>query len=51
VRWDAMPDAGKDDKGLLACRLVEKFAENMWNKNVVGAWTLELEELDYGIAS
>ena len=46
-----MPDAGKDDKGLPACRSVEKFAENMWNKNVVGAWRLELEELDYGIRS
>ena len=49
--WDAIPDAGKGDKGLPACRSVEKFAENMWNKNVVGAWRLELEELDYGIVS
>ena len=35
-------DAGKDDKGLPACSSVEKFAKNMWNKNVVGACRLEL---------
>ena len=49
--WDAIHDVGKDEKDLPACRSVEKFAENMGNKNVVGAWRLELEELDYGIRS
>ena len=45
VFWDPVPEAN-----MKACRSIEKFAENMWNKNVVaGAWKMEKEEVDYGL--
>ena len=45
VIWDPVPEAN-----IPKLTTVEKFAENMWNKNVIGAWRMEIKDIDYGLA-
>ena len=44
VLWDAVKETGKE-----ACRQIIELKPGKWNGNEVGAWCLEVGEIDYRI--
>jgi len=44
VFWDAIPDAD-----MPACRDKVALNPNKWNKDIIGAWRMDLGEYNYGV--